>query len=165
MKRIGVFIDVGNQFYCINKKWEGRKLNYETYKVKATEYGNIVRSFAYGTQVDEAASKFISCLHHLGFESRYKSVEKNKWYSWDVGISIDMVRLSEKIDIAIIGNSNKSIVPALLYLKEKGIRVIVMACGISKEVKEACDQWIEINEDMLEAVESEEVLIDKINIT
>lgn len=149
-KRVGVFIDVGNQFYCINKKWEGRKLDYEKYKNKISSYGTIVRAFAYGTQIEGAASKFISCLHHLGFEPKYKTVEKNNWYSWDVGMAVDMVRICEKIDVAIIGNSSKSIAEAISFLKEKGIKVIVIACGISKDVKEACDQWVETEEELLE---------------
>ena len=148
--RVAVFVDVGNQFYCINKKWEGRKLNYEEYKKRATTFGNIVRAFAYGTQIEGAASKFISCLYHLGFEPQYKTVEKNNWYSWDVGMAMDMVRMCEKIDVAIIGNSSRTIAPAISYLREKGIRVIVVGCGISKEVKDACDQWVEITEEMLE---------------
>lgn len=154
--RVGIFIDVGNQFYCINKKWEGRKLNYEEYKKKAGSFGVVARAFAYGTQVENAATKFISCLHHLGFEPNYKTVEKNSWYSWDVGMSMDMVRLCDKVDTIIVGNSNRTIAPALAYMRDKGIRVVVIACGINKEVKEACDQWLEISETMLEEITQEE---------
>ena len=154
--RVAVFVDVGNQFYCINKKWEGRKLNYEEYKKRAATFGSVVRAFAYGTQIEGAASKFISCLYHLGFEPQYKTVEKNNWYSWDVGMAMDMVRMCDKIDVAIVGNSSRTISPAVAYLKEKGIKVVVIGCGISKDVKDVCDQWVEINEDMLEIEEEQD---------
>jgi len=151
--RVAVFIDVGNQFYCINKKWEGRKLNYETYKDKVANYGEIVRAFAYGTQVEGAAKNFISCLYHLGYETNYKDIEKNTWYSWTAGMFVDMVQMAERIDTMIIGTSDKSIAPAIKHLKNLGIRTVVMACGIPREIREACDQWVEISEDMLEKQE------------
>lgn len=152
VSKVCVFVDVGNQFYCINKKWPGRKLNYEIYMGKCTQFGEIARAFAYGTQVENSASKFISCLHHIGYEPNYRTVEKNSWYSWDVGISIDIVRqvAHDKCDVIIIGNSNRTIVPVIMWAKERGVRVIIMACGINVEVREACDQWIEIKDDMLE---------------
>lgn len=154
--RVSVFIDVGNQFYCINKKWAGRKLNYEKYLEKARTFGGIGRAFAYGTQVDDTAAKFITALHHLGFEPQYKQVEKNVWYSWNVGMAMDIVRLitNDKTDTIIIGNSDRSIAPVISWAKEKGVRVIIVACGINKELKTACDRWIEIDESMLEEASS-----------
>ena len=157
MNRVGVFVDVGNQFFTINKKWEGRKLDYEAYKAKASTFGTVVRAFAYGTQIENSAAKFIACLHHFGYEPQYKSIERNNWYSWDVGMAMDMVRVSDKIDVAVVGSSSRSIAPALQYLREKGIRVVVLGCGINKDVKEACDQWIEITEEMLEGINEKEV--------
>lgn len=154
--RVGVFVDVSNQFYCINKRWPGRKLNYEAYRAKAETFGTIVRAFAYGTQIDDSASKFISCLYHFGFEPQYKNIEKDNWYCWDVGIAMDMVRMHEKLDIVVLGTSNKSMAPVISYLKEKGVRVVVMGCGISREVKDTCDEWIEIKEVMLEQEEKQE---------
>jgi uncharacterized LabA/DUF88 family protein len=149
-----VFIDVRNQYYCINKKWEGRKLNYAKYLSKATTFGGIVRSFAYGTRIDDTAQKFITALHHLGFEPQYKMVNTNEWYSWSVGIAMDIVRLvtNNKIDTVILGTADRSIVPVINWAKERGVRVVVIGCGICKDIKNSCDRWIEIQEDMLEDV-------------
>jgi uncharacterized protein (TIGR00288 family) len=149
--KVCVFIDVGNQFYCINKKWPGRKLNYEKYLETANTFGSVTRAFAYGTQVEGAAINFITCLHHLGYEPHYKTVEKNSWYSWDVGMAVDIVRLilHDKTDVIIVGNSNRSMAPALQWAKERGVRVVVVGCGINKDLKDVCDQWIEISDKML----------------
>lgn len=152
--RVSVFIDVGNQFYCINKKWEGRKLNYEQYLAKANTFGTVSRAFAYGTQVEDAAAKFITALHHLGFEPQYKQVEKNVWYSWGVGIAMDIVRLvtNDRTDTIIIGHSDRAMAPVIAWAKEKGVKVIIIACGINRDLKNECDSWIEIDESMLEAL-------------
>jgi uncharacterized protein (TIGR00288 family) len=153
--KVSVFVDVGNQFYCINKKWQGRKLNYEKYLAKANTFGSVTRAFAYGTQVEDAAAKFITALHHLGFEPQYRQVEKNVWYSWNVGIAMDIVRLvtNDRTDTIILGHSDKSMAHVISWAKEKGVRVIVIGCGISKDIKNECDSWIEIDDSMLEPVQ------------
>lgn len=150
--RVAIFIDVGNQFFCINKKWPSRKLNYKKYLAKAETFGTVVRAFAYGTQVENTASNFIVALHHLGYEPQYKQVERKVWYSWCVGMAMDIVRLviNDKVDTIIIGNSDRSMAPVISWAKEKGIQVIIIGCGINKELKTACDRWIEIDEVMLE---------------
>lgn len=151
-KKVCVFIDVGNQYYCVNKKWDGRKLDYEKYLKKCKEYGEIERAFAYGTQIEDYARTFISCLFHIGFEPNYKQVEKGEWFSWDVGIATEIVRLisAGKADTIIIGHSNRQMAPIISWAREQGIRTIIMGCGINKDLKEACDQWIEIKDTMLE---------------
>ncbi len=166
--RVGVFIDVGNQFYCINKKWGGRKLNYASYLVKAKAFGEVVRAFAYGTQVNDAAAKFIIALRYLGYEPKYQQVAKNVWYSWNVGAAMDIVRLvmNDKIDTIVIGNSEKSIAHVIAWAKEKGVQVIVIGCGINSDLKAICNQWIEIDESMLESLpkpKESELITEEIN--
>ena len=151
MSRVGVFVDVASCYYNINKKWPGRKLNYEMYLEEAKKFGTeIGRAIAYGTQLEENARKFISCLSLLGYEPKYKTVEKNQWYSWDVGIVVDMIRNHEKLDTIVLGNCSRPMVPAIDYLQEKGCRVIIMACGIPRELREASFKWVEITENILE---------------
>lgn len=149
--RIGIFVDVGDQFFRIDKKWEGRKLNYQIFYDRCKEYGSITRAFAYGTQVNKNATKFISCLHHIGFEPKYKDMEEGQWYSWSVGIAVDIMNLvnHDKIDTVIMGMSMKEVIPLVNCIKDKGVKVIVMSCGIHKDLKTAADMFIEINEEML----------------
>jgi uncharacterized LabA/DUF88 family protein len=158
MQRLGIFVDVGDQFFRINKKWEGEKLDYQKYYDKCKEFGEVVRAIAYGTQINKNATKFISCLHHIGFEPKYREMETGQWYNWSVGISIDIMNLvnHDKVDTVVIGLSIKDIVPLVNCIKDKGIKVVVMSCSIHKELRDICDHWIEISEDMLS---------DKNNIT
>lgn len=161
MSKIGVFVDVASCYYNINKKWPNRKLNYEIYLDIAKKEGSeLSRAIAYGTHVEEGARKFISCLNLLGFEPKYRTVERNQWYSWDVGMSIDMVRNHEKLDIIVIGNSNRNMAPVVEFLQEKGCKVIIISCGIPRELRECCFKWIEISEDMLEEIKEEEIVED-----
>jgi len=147
MSKLGVFIDVGDQFFRIQKKWDSKKLNYQTYYNKAKEFGEIARAIAYGTQLNKSASKFMSCLHHIGFEPKYRDMEEGQWYNWSVGIAVDIMNLvnHNKIDIVVIGMSVKEIVPLVTNIKNKGIKVIVMGCTIHEELKEAADHWVELD--------------------
>lgn len=155
VNKVGVFVDVGNQFYCINKKWPGRKLNYEKYLDKAKTFGSVIRAFAYGIQIDDTAANFILVLNYLGYIPQFKDIEKYTKFSWDIGMAMDIVRLHDKIDTVILGSSDRSVAPVISWAKEKGIQVVIIGCGISKELKTVCDIWIEIDESMLEVKEEE----------
>ena len=59
MKRIGVFVDVSNIYYCIGKKYEYRKLDYRKYLDFITDLGELVKVIAYGSQMSNEAAGFI----------------------------------------------------------------------------------------------------------
>jgi uncharacterized LabA/DUF88 family protein len=150
IKRVAVFVDIGNQFFCINKKWPGRKLDYAKFLKKAETFGPVVRAFAFGTQVSNSAAKFIERLEFMGYEVQYKELNKHTWYCWDVGLAINTIRMHEKVDTIIIGSSNRTLVPIVKFLQEKGIRVVIAASGIGTDLRNACDRYIELSEAMLE---------------
>lgn len=150
--RVGMFVDVGNQFYYANKKWPGRKINYREYFALAQRGGHVVRAYAYGTQIDGSAIKFTTALQRMGFECCWRNIERGKWYSWDVGVAMDAYNFAEmdNLDIVILGTSNYTMVHVVRALQEKGVKVIIMACNIPQELQEAANTCIEITEEMLE---------------
>jgi uncharacterized LabA/DUF88 family protein len=151
MANLAVFVDINNQYYCVNKKWPSRRLDYSKYIKHVHEYGNIFRIFAYGTQLIDHPNKFASLLHNLGFETKFKKLDRpNVWLAREVEITMDMIKLVDRVDTIILSNSNSCLVPAIVYLKEKGVKIIILGCCISKDIKDHCDQWIEFTEEMLE---------------
>lgn len=164
--KVCVFVDVSNQFYNINKKWPHRKLNYKVYFEVCKKYGEVTRAFAYGTQVERAASKFISCLHHIGYEPNFREVEPNNWYCWDVGLTIEIVNqiIHKRCDAIIIGSTNRVLIQTINWAKAQGIRVIVVACGINNEIRETCE-WEEIDKSMLENIIEKEESKDAVTET
>lgn len=156
MMNVGLFVDIEDQFFRINKKWPGRKLDYESYYKKAEELGTVTRAIAYGTKIGDNSNNFVSCLHYIGFELKFKTVEKGEWFNWSVGITVDILRLVENFDIIVLGATSRELSPLLECLKEKNVKTTIMSCSISRELKLASDKWIELGEEMLE---------EKINIT
>jgi uncharacterized LabA/DUF88 family protein len=159
-KRIAVFVDTINLFHNINTIYTGRKLNYRFYLDKLREEeGNIFRATAYGAAVGDEAKNFITSLRSNGFETKYVSAKRFdnnpiiKYTDRTIDIIIDIIRMMDRLDVVIIGSNNTNISPFLFYLREIGIRVVIFACNIPKELKLVCDEWIEILEDTLKVKE------------
>lgn len=156
--KAALFCDISNLYYCVGKRFEGRKLDYQKLLDQAKTVAPVLRAFAYGAQVKDEAAGFIGCLRKIGFEPKYKEPrvdesEKRpvRKADWEVGIAMDVVRMIERLTVVIIASANPVFVPLLQWIKEQvHCKVIVMACGISRELKEVADQWIEIGEDLLE---------------
>ena len=154
-KRIGIFLDVSNLYYSVYRRYKC-KLNYVQYYKYVAELGDIVQAIAYGSQRDNEAANFITCLEKIGFEPRYKTPkiinDKDKVKikaNWDVGIVVDIIQMVDRLDLVIMGTADGDFAPLIAYLKTKGVNVIVLACQISHELSNLT-QSIEIPESLLE---------------
>jgi uncharacterized LabA/DUF88 family protein len=147
-----VFIDSGNQYFNIGKKWPNKKLDYERLLNKIATFCKIDRTVIYGTQIKYSAEKFMCALKHIGAETKFRQISPNSWYSWNVGIATDIVRVVESggVDTIVIGVSDRSFAPILEWVKEQGIRVIAFGCNLNGAISSVADEYYEITEDLLE---------------
>lgn len=159
MKRLGVFADISNLYYCILKKFDGRKIDYEKYMEFIKELGEIQEAIAYGAQMNEEAKGFIYALQQIGFKTKYKTPkaynndnEIRHKADWDVGITVDMMNLvlAGRLDMIILGTADGDMVDAVDWIRSRGVGVVTLACGISRDLKDASTKWIEIPESLLE---------------
>lgn len=155
MKNIGVFVDVSDFYYRIQRKFDGAKLDYGKY-LAALE-GNLFRAFAYGMQQENEASGFIRCLRGHGFETKYKRPKiirindrEIKQCNWGIGIAVDVIRLIEKLDIIILGISNPDYIPLIKWIRDQGKEVIIFASCIPKSLRDTANNIIEIDEELLQ---------------
>ena len=159
MKRILVCADISNLYYCISKKYEGRRLDYSKLLKNVSDLGEIQKSIAYGAQMGKEASAFIHCLKKLGFETKYK--EPRIFYSpgvvrrkadWDVGIAMDIVNAIDmkSVDMVVLGTADGDLSPCVEWARARGVDVVILACGISRELKKTATTFIEIPESYLE---------------
>lgn len=159
MKRIGVFVDVSNLYFCIGKRYRGKKLDYKKYHSFVADLGEVTIARAYGAAMGNEADRFIAKLHAIGFETRYKTPREFKEADegrvrrkadWDVGIAIDIVRTAPKLDTIVLGSADGDMEPIVSWCKELGIKVIVLASTISDDLKKTAYECIEIPESLLE---------------
>jgi uncharacterized LabA/DUF88 family protein len=162
--RTAVFVDLISIFYNINYVYPQQKLDYKIYLDKLKEKYSIYRAIAYGASVGNEAQNFIRCLRGNGYETKYVLARKFnskaiiKYTDRTMDIAMDIIRMIDRIDIVVVGSCNPNLIPLFTYLKEKGIKVVVNACNIPRELKNSCDEWYEITDDLLEIRNDEEEL-------
>ena len=99
---------------------------------------------------DEKQRKFQIALRHFGFTVKLKPYIQRSDGStkgdWDVGIAMDMIRLSEKLDTVVLVSGDGDYQDLLEYLKAKGCRAEVIALGrtCSKKLLEVCDMFTDL---------------------
>lgn len=162
MKSIAIFVDIANLYYCIDRKWPGSKLDYSVLTRSVQGENLIYKATAYGLQHRNEATPFIALLKHLGYEPKYrrprmyrdaqsKMVERRT--SWSMGMAMDIVdaTLGNKVDEVVIGSSDGDLAPLVAWLQKRNIKVTIVSCGISQELRRQCQNCIEITEAMLHA--------------
>jgi len=165
-KRIGVFVDVSNLYYCLGKRFKNHKLDYQKYIEFVEDLGTITQLIAYGAQIKNKAGSFIHCLRKLGFKTKYKQPKTfnnpdkiRRKADWDVGIAIDIVQQIDRLDMIVLGTADGDLEPLVKWAVDKGVDVIILACGISRDLKESATDYFEIMGSMLEQ-ESDDEIID-----
>ncbi len=127
------------------------QLGYTVYHKKPKEYfnkeydidlSNISRLInKFGESKDK---EYVKLLERLVREKR----ERMK-ADWDVGLSIDAMKLEKRIDTFILGSADGDYSPLIRYFRNIGIKCIVYGCSISKELQESCDRFYELTEQIL----------------
>lgn len=157
MKRLGIFVDVSNLYYCISKKFDKRKLDYRKYYKFIADLGEVQQAIAYGCQMHGEANGFLNCLKKIGFTTKYKATKtfhnsdglRHK-ADQDVQIAIDIVNMLPAMDMIILGSADGDLAPAVEWARMHGVDVVILASGISRDLKEVATKFIEIPESLLE---------------
>ena len=156
-KKIGIFCDVSNLYYCIATKYNNRKLDYNKYYNYIQDFGDIIMAFAYGAQIKGQASKFLYALKQIGFQPKYRSPKAyhdngtvRKKADCDLQIAVDIIENLDAIDLLVLGSADGDFKPIIKLAIKQNVKVLVIACKISKDLKDVADEFIEIPESLLE---------------
>lgn len=155
MNRTGIFVDVSNLYFCVNKRYGERKVDYTKFLDLALELsGNPEQceATAFGCKFDDEANAFIRRLNSIGFHTDFYITPKNKTIALTTYLMVSILQSMERLETIVIGSANKEFLPFISYLKNKGKNVIVLACGICNEIRNVATQYLELEEDHLEAV-------------
>lgn len=150
-QRVGIFVDVQNLYYSAKNLYQGR-VNFEELKLRAVEERKLIRSIAYVISADNSdENKFFDVLGYMGYEVRQKELQ-NYWGGkskgdWDVGLTIDAVKMADKLDVVVLVTGDGDYVPLVEYLQFKGILVEVIAFGrtASGKLIEQCDGFLDLD--------------------
>ena len=160
---IGLFVDTSDIYHKVRRKFDGAKLCYEDYHAKVEGWGTIQQAFAYGMQTDNEADGFITCLRMTGFEVRFKRPKimkigdrEIKRCEWGIKIAMDVVKTISRLDTIVLGVSNPDFIPLIHWIKDQGVKVIILSSCIPKSLCEVVDEVIEIDFDLLEQEDENE---------
>lgn len=153
-QRIGVFVDVANMYYSA-KNIHGTRVNFGKILEDAAADRQLVRALAYVIRADTPEEqKFFEALDKQGFEVEMKDLQifpgGAKKGDWDVGITVDAIRLADRLDTLVLVAGDGDYVPLVRYLQEaKGCRVEVMAFSesTSSKLRDIADKFTDLSGD------------------
>jgi len=152
-QRVGIFIDVGNMYHSA-KNLYGARVNFAEVLKEAVGKRQLIRALAYVIESkSEEEIKFFEALSKQGFEVKMKELQVfasgMKKGDWDVGITIDMIKMSSQLDVIILVTGDGDYVPAVEYLQYHGSRVEVVGFSenTSARLKEVAEDLLDLSQD------------------
>src|SRR3990167_11499286 len=151
-QRVGVFIDVQNLYYSA-KNLYGRKVNFGNIVKAAVLNRQLIRAIAYVVRTESKEEMpFFDALYNLGIEKREKDLQifysGMKKADWDVGLTVDAIRLAPSLDAVILVSGDGDYVPLIEYLQKstgKQVEVVSFRETTSSRLIEATDDFLDLS--------------------
>jgi uncharacterized protein (TIGR00288 family) len=153
-QRIAILIDVQNLYHSAKNLYNSR-VNFKAILKLAVSQRNLIRAFAYVVRTKTEEEKpFFNALIKLGFETRVRDLQEFydglKKADWDVGITIDAIRISPTVDTIVLVSGDGDFIQLVEYLKNQGKRVEIIAFNrtASSKLQEIADEFINLEDDL-----------------
>lgn len=151
-QRVGVFIDTQNLYHSARNLYKAR-VNFGAVLKDAVAGRKLVRAVAYVITTEAGDEKnFFEALEKLGIETKTKDLQifsgGTKKADWDVGLAVDAIKMSPRLDSVIIVSGDGDFIPLVEYLQSIGIQVEVVSFGksTSGKLREAVDDFVDLSE-------------------
>ena len=158
-QRVGVLVDIQNLYYSAKVLYQ-KKVNFGQLLRHGVGDRKLIRAIAYGIKTLEGQEeKFFEAMEKQGFEVKTKDLQifpgGAKKGDWDVGITIDAIKLGDKLDVIILVSGDGDYLPVVSYLQNnKGCLVEIMAFR-----KTASSRLVEESDDFTDLGASKKFLI------
>ncbi len=151
-QRVGVFIDVQNLYYSA-KNLHGKKVNFGAIVREAVGTRKLIRAIAYVVRTEtQEEQPFFEALYNLGIETREKDLQifasGLKKADWDVGLTVDAIRLAPTLDAIVIVSGDGDYLPLVDYLQKssgKQVEIVSFRETTSSRLIEAADDFIDLS--------------------
>jgi uncharacterized LabA/DUF88 family protein len=151
-QRVGVFIDAQNLYHSARNLYNAR-VNFGAVLKEAVAGRKLVRAVAYVIATESGEEKnFFEALTKLGIETKTKDLQVfhtgTKKGDWDVGLTVDVMRMASRLDAVIIVSGDGDFIPLVEYMKNHtGTQVEVASFGksTSGKLREAADDFIDLS--------------------
>lgn len=150
-QRVGVFIDTSNLYHSAKNLYK-KKVNFGQVLKDAVADRKLVRATAYVITSEGGDEKnFFDALTKLGIETKTKELQVfaggAKKGDWDVGITVDVIKMSQRLDAVVLVTGDGDYVPLVEYLQAQLVQVEVVSFGksTSMKLKEVADDFIDLS--------------------
>ena len=151
-QRVGVFIDTQNLYHSARNLYKAR-VNFGAVLKEAVSGRKLVRAVAYVITTEAGDEKnFFEALEKLGIETKTKDLQifssGTKKADWDVGLAVDAIKMSPRLDSVVIVSGDGDYIPLVEYLQVSGVQVEVVSFGksTSGKLREAVDDFVDLSE-------------------
>lgn len=153
-QRVGVFIDTQNLYHSAKNLYRAR-VNFGNVLKDSVAGRRLVRARAYSVTTESGEeSAFFEALGKVGIEMITKDLQVfyggAKKADWDVGLAVDAITASPKLDTVILVTGDGDFIPLVEYLQiHAGCQVEVVSFGRSSsgKLKEAADDFLDLDVD------------------
>lgn len=152
-QRIAVLMDVQNIYHSARNIYKS-KANFKEILKTSVADRKLIRAIAYVIRTESGEEQaFFDALTKFGIETKTKDLQiflgGMKKGDWDVGLTVDAIRLSESVDVIVLITGDGDFVPLVEYLKNNGTQVEVIAFekSASSKLVEACDDFTDLSQD------------------
>ncbi len=149
-KNVAMFVDVANMYYAA--RGQDVDVDYVALLKHASKGRDLIRAYAY-TGLDpenENQRKFIDFLGKNGYKPVIKDIRKfgdgRMKANLDIELVVDLFRLADRMDIAVIVSGDGDFAPAIKALQDKGVRceVISFKPNTSSDLVAVADEFMDI---------------------
>lgn len=150
-QRVGIFIDTQNLYHSAKNIYHAR-VNFGNVLKDALADRLLIRAIAYVIATESGEEKgFFEALEKMGIETKTKDLQVfaggAKKGDWDVGLAVDAIKFSPKLDVVVLVAGDGDYTPLLEYLKSNGCQVEVVSFGKSTSARliEEADDFIDLD--------------------
>ncbi len=152
-QRVCILVDVANMYHSA-KNLYNRKVNFKEILKTGTAGRKLIRAIAYVVKTEGGEeSNFLEALSQQGFEVKEKDLQifagGSKKADWDVGITVDAIKMGEKMDVIVLVTGDGDYVPLVRYLQNTTgclVEVIAFQKTASAKLTEETDDFINLSD-------------------
>lgn len=153
-QRVAVFIDAQNLYHSAKNLYK-KKVNFGAILKEAVAGRKLIRAVAYVITSESGEEQgFFDALGKLGIETKTKDLQVfaggAKKADWDVGLAIDAIKVTQKVDAVVIASGDGDFIPLVEYLQTSGgcqVEVISFGRSSSSKLMESVDDFLDMDKE------------------
>lgn len=151
-QRVAIIIDTQNLYHSAKNLYKA-KVNFANVVAAALGERKLIRAISYVVNTESGEEQpFFEALEKSGIEIKTKDLQifygGAKKADWDVGMVVDAIKLSHKVDAIVFATGDGDFIPAVEYIKSQGCQVEAITFGrsASSGLRDTVDDFIDMDE-------------------